>query len=436
MWGVSGERTLQSLAQTPFLEKGVIMRSFDIPKHLALGALVALGCSSQETDHTRFFDPASSAGSAATAGSNGGPSGNAGAGTSAGGSGSGAGNTSTSSGGTPTINVPTAGTASVDKCVGTSSSTTPLPPVLGFLIDISNSMSRAPDGAPMGTPTKWVSTRDALVKAFTDMAEGTGTGLLYFPNAALSAMPCFNGQVAVPIATLNPMVRQAILTSLQNTRPNGNTPTHDAYRYALQTVEASTLPGSKYVVLVTDGAPTYSTGCIGDGMTPVDATPIVQEAAAAMTRGIKTFVIGSPGSEPARGSLSQIASQGGTAIAGCSDAGPTYCHFDMTTAPDLSAALNAAFVAITTQVVSCSYSIPTPVGSNVIDPTMVNVNLTSGGGQVTAVPRDTSGMVCTQGWQFSADQKQIVLCSDTCAQIKSDMGAKVDVVFGCKQITK
>ncbi|HWA75418.1 MAG TPA: vWA domain-containing protein [Polyangiaceae bacterium] len=405
------------------------MRSFKPRPYVVLCALFTLGCAQESIDNTGFGSP--STGGSTGAGATGVPGG--GVISSTGGS-------ATSTGGTTTINVPTAmpggGAPPVDKCVGTSSTTTPLPPVLAFLIDISNSMSRAPDGAAAGTPTKWVSTRDALVKAFTDMAEGTGTGLLYFPNAAINAMPCFNGQVAVPIAPLTMTQRQSILMSLRTTQPNGHTPTHDAYRFALQTVEASTLPGAKYVVLVTDGSPTFSLGCIGDGMTSVDASPIVQEAAGAFTRGIKTFVIGSPGSEASRASLSQIATQGGTPLAGCSDAGPNYCHFDMTTAPDLSAALNAAFMAITGQVVSCSYSIPPPMGSNVIDPTMVNVNLTSGSGQVTAIPRDTSNMPCTQGWQFSADQTQIVLCSDTCAQIKTDMSAKVDVVLGCKQITK
>lgn len=374
------------------------------------------------------------------------------------------------------------GSGGIDGCVGTSSTATPLPPVLAFLIDTSSSMSDPPMGSAAGTPSKWLSTRDALIQAFTDMAAGTGTGLIFYPNVALTggAPPprnsggftgfgrggstgfgmggttgagganggttnaagaaganssCINRQVAVPLAALDMPQRDRIVMALRNKNPSGHTPTHDAYKFALDTVEQSTLPGSKYVVLVTDGAPTFSLGCVGDGINDVDASPIVQEAAAALSRGIKTFVIGSPGSETARGSLSQMATQGGTALANCSDSGPNYCHFDMTTAPDLSAALNEAFKAITGQVVNCNYNIPSVGGTNVLDLDRVNVNYTTGAGQSTPIPRDPSSSDCNQGWQFSADKKQIMLCPDMCNTVKKDNGAKVDVVFGCKTIT-
>ena len=244
------------------------------------------------------------------------------------------------------------GSAGVEGCVGTSSTATPLPPVLAFLIDTSQSMVDPPKGSAQGTPSKWVSTREALVQAFTDMAEGTGTGLVFYPNTQFIGGPpprtggfgmggrggigtggatamggasggadgaaganssCINRQVAVPIAALDMVQRDRIIMSLRNKNPSGYTPTHDAYKFALETVEQSSLPGSKYVVLVTDGAPTFSLGCVGNGLADVDAGPIVQEAASALSRGIKTFVIGSPGSETARASLSRMATQGGTA---------------------------------------------------------------------------------------------------------------------------
>ena len=45
------------------------------------------------------------------------------------------------------------------------------------------------------------------------------------------------------------------------------------------------------------------------------------------------------------------------------------------------------------------------------------------------VVRDDVGD-CSQGWQLTAD-KEILLCPDTCNQVKSDANAKVNVVFGC-----
>lgn len=390
-------------------------------------ASVALGCSGEAAGGGVFVGGTSG--------------GSTGSGMSGNGSGATTGNTgSVTMGGAINVNMGGGGggTSMPEKCVGTSSATTPVPPNLGFLIDTSGSMGKAPDGSPMGTPTKWVTTRGALTAAFETMAEGTGAGLIYYPNTSnRTGTMCFNPRVAVPVAPINMMQRQTILTSLTNAMINGATPTHDAYKFAVETMAASTVIGSKYVVLVTDGAPTYGLNCMGNGMAAVDAAPIVMEAATALaTSGLKTFVIGTPGSETARSSLSQMATQGGTPrTPTCSEQGPEYCHFDLTTAPDLATALNEAFKAITGSVVSCSYTIPPPMGSNVIDPTKVNVNVKTPGAADTAVPKATMG--CSpgsQGWVFSGDMKQIELCPDTCNQIKTNKEATVDVVIGCTSI--
>jgi hypothetical protein len=412
-----------------------------------LGVGGASACSNTP-DEQIPFNPIGSSGNSATSGGNG--RGSPGAGGTTG---------TVTTGGSPGIMVPTTpvggGGPMIDSCADTASTAEPLPPQLEFLIDTSGSMNDVPGvmtgmRPPAGAMTKWVSTRNALTQAFTDMADGTRAGLIFYPNVAnvagpplgggggaagMGAMDCINRQVAVPLAPINAMQRMQILQALQRKTVSGRTPTHDAYKFAVETVAASTLSGSKYVVLVTDGSPTFSLGCTGDGLAAVDASPIVAEAANALaSQGIKTFVIGSPGSEDTRASLSQMATAGGTAPPGCSDAGPTYCHFDMTQVTDLSAALNDAFQKITTQIVSCSYTIPAASGSNVIDPTKVNVKLTTGGAETPLVQDATPG--CTDGWQYSADQKQIVLCSNTCNAVKADMTAKVNLIFGCTTMTR
>ena len=171
---------------------------------------------------------------------------------------------------------------------------------------------------------------------------------------------------------------------------------------------------------------------------PADNAPLIQAVADANTmRGIKTFVIGSPGSEPARGALSQMATQGGTAPPGCSDMGPNYCHFDMTTAPDLSAALNEAFKAITGSVITCNYTIPPPSNGMVVDPKLVNVTFTSSSGSNTiAKDPDPPGGACNQGWQYNANSTQIQLCPDTCNLVKADPNAKIEVVLGCSTMVR
>jgi hypothetical protein len=402
------------------------IRALTVPGLIA-ALCVGFGCSSSNEGGDKFF-PTNTGGSSSSTGST---------------PGMGTGNApGTSTGGTGSITVPgasgsgnTAGDGGVDKCTGTEAGTTPLPPILEFLIDYSGSMNERPMMATTG-PRKYESTRDALIQAFTDMQDGTGTGLIFYPNAqgGKSGGMCITRQEAVRVQTLNAMVRQSLITALQAKTTSGATPTHDAFVYAADTLAASTLMGDKYVVVVTDGAPTYSLGCVGDGMTPADTAPLIQAVADANTqRAIKTFVIGSPGSESARASLSAMATQGGTAPPGCSDAGPNYCHFDMTTAPDLSAALNTAFKAITKSVATCSYTIPPPGSGEVIDPAKVNVKFTNSAGTVTDVKKDpdTNGG-CSSGWQYAANNTQIILCPDTCDLVKADPMSKVAVVLGCK----
>jgi hypothetical protein len=405
------------------------LRALTIPGFIA-AAWVSFGCSSSDQGDG-FFPPASTGGSIG-AGSGTGTGGTTGTSMS-GGQGPGI-----MFGGSGNGTAGSAGGPAVEKCTGTSAGSTPLPPILEFLIDYSGSMNETPMGQMQ---RKYQATASALIQAFTDMADGTGTGLIFYPNTGgKGGGTCINRQQAVQVQALDAMVRQSLISALMAKTTSGATPTHDAFNYAVDTVAASTLMGNKYVVLVTDGAPTYALNCMGDGQTPADNAPLIQAVADANNmRGIKTFVIGSPGSEPARAALSQMALQGGTAPAGCSDMGPTYCHFDMTTAPDLSAALNDAFKAITGSVITCNYTIPPPTNGMMVDPKQVNVTFTgSNGGNPMTIAKDPDppGGACNQGWQYNANSTQIQLCPDTCNLVKADPNAKIDVVLGCTTMVR
>ncbi|MGH8432377.1 MAG: hypothetical protein ACREUF_18455, partial [Solimonas sp.] len=158
---------------------------------------------------------------------------------------------------------------------------------------------------------------------------------------------------------------------------------------------------------------------------PIDSTPLILQVESAATGGIRTFVIGSPGSEPARADLSRMASVGGTAQPNCSDTGPAYCHFDMTTQSDLATALRNALAAITGQVLSCTYPLPSPGAGQELD--LKRVNVRHNGADILKDPSDTE---CTTGWNYSTDKTQILLCGETCNQIKAQ-GGDIEIVFGC-----
>jgi hypothetical protein len=267
------------------------------------------------------------------------------------------------------------------------------------------------------------------------MPGDTSLGVTFYPNVPNDNKPCIDRRAAVglaPLAASGSQQRQQIRSAFQRQNPQGGTPTHDAYRYALGEIGATAAVGSRFVVLITDGIPTYSLGCIGTGRQEdaVDPTPLVAEAASALSEGIRTFVIGSPGSESARESLSRMAEAGGTAPAGCSHTGrPNYCHFDMTRETDLGKGLANTLGAITGLALSCRYDIPEPPNGSLLDPAKVNVLFTPAGGAEELILQ-SPGQTCSEGWQYSAGNSQIQLCGSTCDRVRSSNGG-LTLQFGC-----
>ena len=106
----------------------------------------------------------------------------------------------------------------------------------------------------------------------------------------------------------------------------------------------------------------------------------------------------------------------------------------MTAEPDLAQGLAQALDQVAQSLRSCAYPIPAPPGERMLDPTRVNVLYTPTGGKAQTVPRDPSASDCNSGWQYAPDGKSIVLCGDACSAAQSDVGAKVEVLFGCKTV--
>jgi hypothetical protein len=231
-------------------------------------------------------------------------------------------------------------------------------------------------------------------------------------------------------------VRSTWEAAARDVVPVGATPTHGAYRFGLMQLVASQLPGPKFLLLITDGTPTCTIDCVcTENDLPVDSEPLIEEASAAFDEGVRTFVIGSPGSENARDVLSQLALVGGTATPGCAPAGPHFCHFDMTSEPDLAAGLAQALGEIATQLRSCEYPIPPPPAGEALDRARVNVLYTPPGGASETIPRAASLNDCEEGWQYSADGGSIVLCGRACDQVRTDATGAVELLFGCETVT-
>jgi hypothetical protein len=108
----------------------------------------------------------------------------------------------------------------------------------------------------------------------------------------------------------------------------------------------------------------------------------------------------------------------------------------MTSAPDFGAALSAGLADIAGQIGMCEYAVPPPPAGETIDPLLVNVLLTGADGTQATIPQDAEGK-CLSGWQYDNNDNptKITLCGSDCERVKSDQGAKIDVIFGCVRET-
>jgi len=329
------------------------------------------------------------------------------------------------------------GSVSFEECVGNSAEPEANPAIIQILLDTSLSMQWSASGSNL---TKLEDTRAALQAVLDTLPPTSAIGLSNYPNVVYEeGGTCYDGNDGVLLDLLGPSDsehRVQLADALDATVPNGGTPTHMAYLHALELVQAANLPGQRYVLIITDGTPTYGLACSGTGMSPVPTPALVLEAAKAYEdENIRTFVVGSPGSEDALEPLSQMASNGGTARDGCSDTGPVYCHFDMTESENFQEDLREALVAIVGQALSCEYEVPDPPNGQQVDPDLVNVLFTDGNGDRHELGKNGDGEGCSEGWYYSDDGRQVVLCDDTCDLVRSDVGARLDVVFGCETVT-
>ena len=326
-------------------------------------------------------------------------------------------------------------------CAGWSTEGEPLPAVLMLVVDVSGSMEEdAPGG---GNDSKWEVTRDALSAAIDDLPDSASVGVLYYPNGNTpvndspdDASACIAVDEMVGINLLGQAHRADLQQSLNDANTGNYTPTHDAYNYAYENGLApysSTAP--KFMLLITDGAPTMSFGCVrGEQTEDMPTQPIIDNIASAAAQGIKTFIIGSPGSEESSESntdmrpwLSQAAVAGGMANPGCSPNGPDFCHMDMTQEPDFAAALAQGLGSVASQIATCTYAIPAAPPGQAIDQGAVNLIVHSSSGAVLVLP-DGQGD-CSEGWRY--DNGNVQLCEATCAAVQADATARVELLFGC-----
>ncbi|MEY4547733.1 MAG: hypothetical protein RL685_3928, partial [Pseudomonadota bacterium] len=119
------------------------------------------------------------------------------------------------------------------------------PPLIQFVVDTSGSMAWVPgtDRAPQsGELSKWQITQQALATAIAAMPDDVGVGVTYYPNTLQNGQ-CYRPEVAAPLAALSTEQRGQIQQVNSAMRPFGGTPTHGAYAFGVEQLQASTLEG-------------------------------------------------------------------------------------------------------------------------------------------------------------------------------------------------
>ncbi len=210
--------------------------------------------------------------------------------------------------------------------------------------------------------------------------------------------------------------------------PDGSTPLPVAAQAALAFLRAraSSQPGRRAaLVLATDGLP--SPGC-GEAQ-PVEAVVSRLEQGRSGAPSIPSYVVGvfgANGLAEARPALERFASAGGTGA-----------PFILTTGDDLSQRLLEALQTIRGQAVACEYAIPRPA-TGALDLARVNVRTTSARTveELAQVPAADRCLPDRGGWYYEtpapgAPPARLVICPASCARLRTDPTARVDLLFGC-----
>jgi hypothetical protein len=305
------------------------------------------------------------------------------------------------------------------------------------------------------TTSKWDAMKTALSTALDRAKLTINFGLDLFPGAdvpstctgeACCLTPALDTPSTVPVGPGTDTV-PIILDQLNATAPAGGTPAAAGLARALNYYtagEGAALVGDKYVLLVTDGGPNCDTAAVPScemdkctrnldpdpncnpatnccstsalAVNCLDDGSVNAQIQALADAGIKTIVVGIPGSDPYVQYLNLFAQTGGMPQTG--DAGSSY--YAVADASGLVKTLHDITVNL---VKSCviQYSGPLP------DPTQVTVLV-----DCAPIPRDTTDGGDGTYWTINQVAHTITIGGPTCTdKILNEGVNRVDYIFGC-----
>lgn len=359
-----------------------------------------------------------------------------------------------------------------EVCVEASVEVATAPEMLQFVIDTSSSMNEAV--ASTGERTKWEATVEALSSLYGSINADFAVGQSYFPTVLFEsddAAACLDREGGVPIALLGADQVSALEQDLRaQPTPAGFPGTvYEAWREGLRRLQerlADPPPGYEQsagvIVLLSDGLPTYAIECNGAAGQGALHWAFLEDTALAAAVGIRTLVVGLPGSnvdrtlsdgladqlwqgdvpvgalfetetDPSLDKLSTLAVAGRTAQQPCPVEDNSWCHIDLVTATDLVSALRTRLEdALLGPPVICQYPLlDFGIPMAFINPDDLELYYYRAGTDAPVeLSRSDDG--CVHGeWALAEDGSSWMLCSSACAAIRADERARIEMSFGC-----
>lgn len=275
-----------------------------------------------------------------------------------------------------------------------------------LLLDRSGSMAQDPATGmlcqPQATcPSKWNQAAAAVGQAAMNTESWVRWGLMMFQSPGTTA--CLVN--AAPQVAIAPMNAMTISNAFNATAPAGNTPTTAALGRAGDYLSTLTTPYQRFIVLVTDGAPTCAAANPNGADDPAAIAAVTTQA----SRGFGTFVVGIATAQDAQATATLTA----MSTAGMHPRAGTPNYYLANNTAELVAALDS----ITSQVNSCTFSL------DAIPPAPANVTVTGDG---NIIPRND-----TNGWIYEPDMLSITLTGTYCQQVMTGALQNVVATFGC-----
>ncbi len=324
----------------------------------------------------------------------------------------------------------------------------PTPVNILLVIDKSASTDTAIDA----DNTRWEALQLAVGAAVDGSKESISYGLALYPETGCDAPTALAVDVGAGVDTAQPIV-----DAMAAVTPSGGTPTADTLQLAFDYFDSgdgAALEGERYVLLATDGGPNCNTDsafscmaatctlnmehaqdasvypacttsfncCDGDSPQCLDDTRTTDAIAALAGIGVKTIVVGIPGTEAYGDVLDAMAEAGGATNP---DAPPSYYAVEAGSASGLSQVLTT----ITSGLIhECDFQL----ASEPPDWRKLQVFIDD-----VEVPYDAD-MTGAEGFTVDLDTSPptVVLVGETCDTVKAEGAESVQVLYGCGDIPK